>query len=302
MVFPEYLNTGDQVAIIATARKVSKAEIEPALDILRSWGLVPLTSPHIFEEENQFSGTEQQRIEDLQWAINHPEIKAVFCARGGYGTSPLLDSVDYSGLKKYPKWFVGFSDVTALHAQLNVLGMPSIHATMPILFPKKEQQKSVDVLKNVVFGQNPQYTIQPEKGNKIGEAKGKLIGGNLSLLVHLIGTPSCPNWQDAILFIEDLDEYLYHVDRMMVQLERNQVFSKIKGLLVGGLSDMNDNTIPFGKTAEEIVLNRVEKYKIPVAFGFPAGHVEENLPLILGVDALIKVTENNVILNYINTN
>lgn len=298
MVFPEYLNSGDQVAIIATARKVSKAEIKPALDILNFWGLKTLTGSHLFKEENQFSGTEIQRIEDLQWAINHPEIKAVFCARGGYGTSPLLDSIDYSALQKYPKWFIGFSDVTALHAQLNVLGIPSIHATMPILFARDEQKKSVEGLKEIIFGKLPNYSISAEKGNQFGEARGKLIGGNLSLLVHLIGTPSCPDWQNAILFIEDLDEYLYHIDRMIVQLERNQVFSKIKGLIVGGMSDMNDNTIPFGKTAEEIIVNRVEKYKIPVAFGFPAGHVPINLPLILGTDVHFTVSENKVLLNY----
>ena len=298
MVLPDYLQSGDQVAIIATARKVSKTEIQPALDILTSWGLNVLTGVNLFSEYHKFSGTENQRVEDLQWAINHPNLKAVFCARGGYGTSSLLDSLDYSALKKYPKWFVGFSDVTALHAHLNMLGLSSLHATMPILFAKPEQKKSVQDLKEILFGNIPTYSIPSNSRNIKGNAKGKLIGGNLSLLVHLIGTSSCPDWKDAILFIEDLDEYLYHIDRMMVQLERNKVFSKIKGLLVGGMSDMNDNTIPFGKTAEEIVLQRVKKYNIPVAFDFPAGHLDVNLPLILGTKVTLKVSEEKVLLNY----
>lgn len=287
---PSYLKTGDSVAIIATARKISAEELNPALDVLKSWGLVPVLGKHIYSIENQFAGSDAQRTEDLQWALDDTNIKAIIIVRGGYGTLRIIDNIDFAAFKKHPKWVVGYSDITVLHTHLQNIGYQSLHATMPINFFK--HKGATQSLKKALFGEPIEYSIAAHPLNRVGEAEGVLIGGNLSLLYAISGSKSDLNYDNCILFIEDLDEYLYHIDRMMLQLKRSNKLAKLKGLIVGGMSDMKDNTVPFGKTAEEIILDAVKEYDYPVCFQFSAGHIDENYALVMGLSITMKVEVN----------
>ncbi len=289
-MLPPFLQQGDKIAIISTARKVSPEEVSYALKVLESWGLDPICAPNLFAEYHQFAGTDEQRTADLQWALNDPQIKAIICARGGYGTSRIVDNINFSTLAQNPKWLVGFSDVTILHNHLNKLGIPSIHATMPLLFHQEGGELALDTLKASLFGHLQHYEFSAHAFNRNGEAEGQLIGGNLSLLCHGIGSPSEIDTKGKILFIEDLDEYLYHVDRMMVQLKRAGKLESLAGMVVGGLTDMNDNATPFGKTAYEIVQEHTKEYVYPLAFNLPAGHIPDNRALICGAETRLNVT------------
>lgn len=289
MIIPPYLKQGDTIAIIATARKISKEEIEPAVGFLKSKGLKVILGKNLFEIENQFAGTDEQRAEDLQWALNHQDVKAIIIARGGYGTVRLLEHIDFTEFKNHPKWLVGYSDVTALHSAIHQLGIATIHATMPLNFFKHAEatQSLIDNL----FGNTTKIDIDVNIFNKPGAATGLLVGGNLSLLYALSGTTYDIDTTNKILFIEDLDEYLYHIDRMMMQLKLSGKLKNLKGLIVGGMTDMKDNLIPFGKTAEEIILDAVKDYVFPACFDFPAGHVDRNLALQFGAEVELTVSE-----------
>lgn len=296
MTIPTYLQKGDTVAIIATARKISQGEIQPAVAFLKSYGLSVLLGKNIFAADNQYAGTTQQRTEDLQWAINDPNIKAVIIARGGYGTIKLIEHVDFTEFKKHPKWLVGYSDVTVLHSAIHNLGIASLHATMPINFMKNEE--ATTSLMDSLFGKSNAINVETSSLNKHGNSKATLVGGNLSLLFALNGTTIDLDTTNKILFIEDLDEYLYHIDRMMMQLKLSGKLKSLKGLIVGGMTDMKDNTVPFGKTAEEIILDAVKDYNYPVCFNFPAGHIDRNLALCFGKEVSLTVSTDKVTLNY----
>ncbi|MBK9285210.1 MAG: LD-carboxypeptidase [Sphingobacteriaceae bacterium] len=296
MKTPAFLKKGDTVLIIATARKISEKEIEPAVAELKKWGLKIELGANLFKSRHQFAGTDLQRASDLQWAIDHPVAKAVFIARGGYGTIRILDQVRIKNIKHHLKWFVGFSDVTAIHTELNNKGIPSIHGPMPFNFLK--DKKSLDALHKVLFGIKTNYNVKPNALNRVGKAEGEIVGGNLSLLYALAGTDSDLSTKNKILFLEDLDEYLYHLDRMMMQLKRNGKLKKLKGLIVGGFTEMKDNAIPFGKTAQQIILEAVAEYDYPVCFDFPAGHVKENFPILLGKTIKLEVFKTKVNINY----
>lgn len=286
---PQPLSKGDKVAIVSTARKISKTELEPALVIIKSWGLEPILGTNLFMENHQFSGTTEQRMDDFQNAIDNPEIKAIFCARGGYGTVQLIDSIDFYNFKKKPKWIIGYSDVTVLHNHINKnFGVSTLHATMPINYTTNTKE-ALESLKETLFGALPIYTIEHHELNRSGEAKGELVGGNLSIIYSLTGTSSQLDTKGKVLFLEDLDEYLYHIDRMMLNLKRSGMLTDLKGLIVGGMSDMKDNTVLFGKTAQEIIFDTVKEYQYPVCFDFPAGHINDNRTLIMGseVDLLV---------------
>ncbi len=295
MIIPPYLKKGDAVAIIATARKISRQEIEPAIALLNEQGLQVVLGKNLFETDNQYAGTDVQRAEDLQWALSNKEIKAIIIARGGYGTVRLLENIDFVEFKKKPKWLVGYSDVTVLHSTIHNLGVATLHATMPINFFKNEE--ATQSLINCLFGKETNIAVTPSALNKKGNAKGQLIGGNLSLLYALSGTSYDIDTTNKILFIEDLDEYLYHIDRMMMQLKLSGKLKQLKGLIVGGMTDMRDNSIPFGKTAEEIILDAVKDYNYPVCFDFPAGHIDRNLALFLGKEIELTVNNDEVIFN-----
>ncbi|MEX0996823.1 MAG: LD-carboxypeptidase, partial [Flavobacteriaceae bacterium] len=293
------LKKGDAVTIVSTARKISKDEIQPAIDLLKSWGLIPVLGKTIGAEENQFAGSDTFRESDFQSMLDNPEIKAIWCARGGYGTVRILDRLDFSEYKKSPKWIVGYSDVTVLHSHLHNLGYETLHAPMPVDVAKQSDE-AVSCLKKTLFGE--ELTINYDSRDtrsRPGIGVGQLVGGNLSILYSLCGSASAIDTKGKILFIEDLDEYLYHIDRMMQNLKRNGYFEELAGLIVGGMDDMRDNTKafgfktdnPFGKTAKEIIDEVVSDYDFPVCFDFPAGHTNDNRALILGREVELIVSD-----------
>lgn len=295
---PQALKIGDKISIISTARKISLEEVQPAINLLTEWGLEVVLGENLFAEDHQFAGTKVQRLADLQQALNNGEIKAIFCARGGYGTVQLIDEIDFSDFKKHPKWIVGYSDVTVLHNHINQhFGIATLHATMPINF-KTNTKAALQSLKDALFGNTLNYQCVCHAYNRLGEAKGELVGGNLSILYSLTGTASQINTEGKILFLEDLDEYLYHIDRMMQNLKRAGMLHGLKGLLIGGMTDMNDNTIPYGYSAIDIIKNIVADYDFPVAFGFPAGHLADNRALIMGEEVVLKVEEGGTTLTF----
>jgi len=288
---PDLLKLTNKVGIISTARKISMEEVRPAMDRLKQWGLEPVLGKHLFSEHHQFAGTADERAADLQEMLDNPEIKAILCARGGYGTVQIIDQIDFTKFMEHPKWVIGYSDVTVLHSHIQRnCEIQSLHATMPINFPKRARDNNAtESLYNALFYGDNEYRIKPHPLNKSGVAHGQLVGGNLSILNSLLGSPSDVNTIGKILFIEDLDEYLYHIDRMMMNMKRNGKFDHIRALLIGGMSDMNDNDIPFGKTAEEIIIDVLGDVNFPVLFNVPAGHIEDNRALIIGGETMVEV-------------
>jgi muramoyltetrapeptide carboxypeptidase len=297
MKCPPFLKAGDKVALIATARKVSIAEMQPGIATLRSRGWQVQEGENLYAAHHQFAGDDRLRLHDLQRALDDPEIRAIFIARGGYGTMRLLDSLVPEGFMRNPKWVVGYSDVSALHAWVQGHGYASIHGTMPLNFG--HSAAATDALLDVLSGKYPAMNSPAHALDIRGSAKGTLFGGNLSLIYAMQGSKEAQIPQDGILFIEDLDEYLYHIDRMMQSLRRSGMLGRIKGLITGGMSDMKDNAIPFGMSAEEIIYHTVKPYGIPVCFGFSAGHVKDNMPLILGAPVGLSVDEGGTCLQYL---
>ena len=290
MIRPKKLDAKDKIGIIATARKVSRDDLRPCVDLLKSWGFQVVFAPNLFIEYNQFAGTDIQRTDDLQWAIDHPELKAVIVARGGYGTSRIIDMVDFSVLKSYPKWFIGFSDVTVLLNQLFNEGFQSLHAPIALLLSKQGHEKSAGFVKDllcedITYDFNAPFHML----NTVGTVSGEVIGGNLSILHTILGTPSDVDYDGKILFIEDLDEYLYHIDRMMVHLDRAGKLGGLAGIVIGHMSDMNDNAIPFGRSAYEIIYDYCGKYGYPMGFNFSIGHEAANHPVIVGATYVLDV-------------
>ncbi|WP_347159685.1 S66 peptidase family protein [Pontibacter chitinilyticus] len=297
MMIPS-LRSGDKIAILSTARKITTPEIELAIRTFESWGLQVVLGQTIGASYNQFAGDDALRLQDLQQMLDDASIKAVMCARGGYGTTRIIDQVDFTTFLQRPKWLVGFSDVTTLHSHIHTLGLESIHAIMPVLFPKEGTTASIETLRRALFDEELRYTAAPHPFNRSGSATGQLVGGNLSMLHNLTGTRSDIDTAGKILFLEDLDEYLYHIDRMLVHLDRSGKLANLAGLLIGDMSDMRDNAIPFGKTAYEIILEHTGKYDYPVSYGFPVGHEPLNLALICGRQAQLDVSETGVQLAY----
>ena len=293
MIIPEKLKIGDKIGIVSAARKITLEELSPAIKLLGSWGAEIVLGQNLFEENNQFSGTVAQRTADFQSMIDNDTIRAILCARGGYGTVQLIDNINFSSLKKNPKWIIGYSDITVLHSHLNNLGIASLHATMPINFGNNSNE-SLQSLKNSLLGRSNRIECKSHVFNCLGKVDAEIVGGNLSILYSLLGSNSDIDTEGKILFIEDVDEYLYHIDRMMMNLKRNGKFAKLKGLIVGGMNDMNDNKTPFGKSAEEIILEYTKEYNYPICFGFPAGHINDNRCIKLGVKSVLKITENGV--------
>ena len=290
MITPPHLQKGDTVAILATARKNLDDNLKPAIDLLKSWGLNVVIGSSIGLDNNQLAGTDEQRAADFQQQLNNPNIKAIWCVKGGYGTVRMIDLLDFTAFKKNPKWIVGFSDVTVLHNHLNTLGFKSIHGIMPVTVAKATPE-AIETLRIALFGEKLKYEIDPFMMNRPGKATGELVGGNLSILYSLFGSPSAIDCTDKILFIEDLDEYLYHIDRMMINLKRNGCLESIKGIVVGSMTKMKDNDIPWGKNAIEIIEDVTKTYHIPVLYNFPAGHIQDNRALILGDSVTINVNE-----------
>jgi muramoyltetrapeptide carboxypeptidase len=252
----------------------------------------------LFSESHQFAGTDEVRTKALQELLDDNTVQAIICARGGYGTVRIIDTLDFAAFSKHPKWLIGFSDITVLHTHIwQHYGIATIHAAMAFSFqPDRIDEENATTLHAVLFGENSTYSFAPDPHNRAGTAKATLLGGNLSVLYSTLGSPSDLDTKGCILFLEDLDEYLYHIDRMMMNMKRNGKLSNLAGLVIGGMNDMRDNTIPFGKTAHEIIAEHVAEYKYPVAFGFPAGHEKKNLALVFGTEYALEVKDNSCLL------
>ena len=296
MIIPDKLTKGDTVLIIAPARKVELKQLEAAEKLLNDWELKVERSPNLLQQSGIFAGEDASRKSDLQWALNHPYAKAIWCFRGGYGTVRLIEGLNPTGFLNNPKWLIGFSDVTVLHSFSNIiLNTATIHATMPI----NVIENTIDTLtslKQALFSTSMHHSWSNTKNNRLGEAEAEIVGGNLAVLTSLLGTNYQPDFEGKILFIEEIDEYLYNIDRMCWQLKFAGVFNHIKGLVVGHFSKIKDNKIPFGMTIEEIVLEKVKEFDFPIAFGFPSGHENENQSLLFGVKTKFFVRNNKSIL------
>lgn len=289
MLKPPYLNPGDKVGIAATARKISLAEIQYAVNTLTKWGFEVVLPEDLYSEYHQFAGTDAERAAVLQRLLDNPEIKAVICARGGYGSIRIVDLLDWQQFANHPKWIVGYSDITVLHGHINqTLGIASLHATMAFnITAEEERQAAIASLKDALLGKPIVHSLPAHPLNREGNASGVVVGGNLSVLYSMMGSVSFPDTDGKILFLEDLDEYLYHIDRMMMGLKRAGKLTNLAALVVGGMTDMRDNAIPFGKTAEQIIYDSVKEYNYPLYFGLQAGHITNNLALPMGVAATI---------------
>lgn len=295
---PEKLGIGDTVGLLSTARKTKPSELKSAIELVDKWGLKSVIGKSIGAEKNQFAGSDELRIQDFQNMLDDPTIKAIWCTRGGYGTVRILDNLDFTKFKENPKWIIGYSDITAMHSHIHNMGIESLHAQIAVNIENKSAAAS-ESIKRVLFGESYQINVTVKnKLSKPGIAIGQLVGGNLSLLYSLCGSESAINTDGKILFIEDLDEYLYNIDRMMINLKRNGMLDNLSGLIVGGLTDMNDNAVPFGKTAEEIIYDAVKDYDYPICFNFPAGHIIDNRALILGRNTTLEVENNKVTLKF----
>jgi len=248
---------------------------------------------NIFCKNEQFAGTDIERASDLQMMVNDNSIKAILCTRGGYGTARIIDLIDFTNLFTHPKWIIGYSDITVLHTHINKLGLASLHATMPINF-NTNTSNSLQSMHNCLFKQHQKITSPTYHLNKNGNVNAEIVGGNLSVIYSLLGSKSEIDTVGKILFLEDLDEYLYHIDRMVLNLKRNNKFSQLKGLIVGAMHDMHDNTISFGKSANEIIHEHTKDYNFPTCFNFPAGHISNNTSLILGKNSELEINNNNV--------
>lgn len=286
-----FLKTGDTIGIAAPARKISKQELQKSIEIIEENGYKVFLSPNLFNQNNQFSGTDLERASDFNLLLNNPEVKAILCARGGYGSLRIIDLINWNLFNNNPKIIAGFSDITVLHSHINLaLNQQSLHSTMPINMAKTDnpfQEINNKSFFNALAGKKISYTLGSSILNTSAFIEGKLIGGNLSVLYSMMGSKSFEINEDVILFIEDLDEYLYHVDRMMMGLSRMKGAENIKAILVGSFTEMKDNTIPFGKSANEIIAEHAQRLKIPIIFNFPAGHDQLNQAFFLGKKARI---------------
>jgi muramoyltetrapeptide carboxypeptidase len=292
-----YLQKGDKVAITCPAKKLP-IPMTDAINLLTSWGLEVVLGETVTASYNQFAGDDKLRAKDMQRFINDESIKAIIAARGGYGTIRMVDMVDFSALHKHPKWLVGFSDITLLHSHIIAnYSLPCIHGQMPLNIPDASAY-SLETLRMALFGEELSYQIDANPLNRAGEAQGILIGGNLSLLIAIARSVSDLDYTGKILFIEDVGEYLYAVDRMLRSLKRAGKLKNLAGLIIGGFTDIKDNDIPFGQTIPEMVMDVVSEYNYPVCFGFPAGHVSNNCSLILGKKLNLSVKTQRVSISY----
>lgn len=292
MKIPPYLQKGDTVAILATARKNIDDNLKPAIDLLHNWGLEVVVGKTIGLDDNQLAGTDAQRAEDFQEQLDNPNIKAIWCVKGGYGTVRIIDLIDFTKFKQNPKWIIGFSDVTVIHSYLNKLNIASIHGAMPITVAKATPE-TIESLRKALFGESLDYEIPFEPTNKLGNAKGEIVGGNLSILYSLMGSNAQIDCKGKILFIEDIDEYLYHIDRMMMSLKRCGCFDDLNGLIVGGMTKMRDNDIPWGKNANQIIEDITKEYSFPILYNFPAGHFHDNRALIFGKQVSLELNKES---------
>lgn len=295
---PAFLSPGDEVAIIAIGKKVEEKDIYPAVEIITGWGLKVRLGKNIFKSHLIFAGSDSERLSDLQEMIDDKDVKAIFCARGGYGATRIIDGLDFSSLAQGPKWLIGFSDITALLTLGTEKNFFPLHALMPFQFKLPEYEKSVKSIRNALFGENHSISSAPNILNKVGKVKAPVTGGNITMLTHVIGTASDFNARGKILLLEEVEEYLYRLDRLMVHLKRAGKLDGLAGVIVGHMTYMLDNGSPYGKDAMEIIHEHVSDLGIPVCFGFPAGHEPDNLAIPFGIPADFEVNENGAVLKF----
>jgi len=292
--FPEFLNRGDKIAVVAPARKISLLEIQPFIQLAEKQGFEVVYTPGLFEIENQFAGNDEHRAAEFQYWLDHRDVKAIISARGGYGTGRIIDRIDFTKFAMHPKWLIGFSDFTVVHNHINSLfDIATLHAIMPVYAKSgslPEVLQSFEWMFDILKGKIPQYTMPEHELSNKGNCEGILVGGNLSVIYSMMGSESELDTAGCILFLEDLDEYLYHVDRMMLCLKRAGKLNNINGMIVGHMNSMHDNAIPFGKSVEEIIKEQASLKPIPIYFGFDGGHLNPNLPLIFG--SQVKIEDN----------
>jgi muramoyltetrapeptide carboxypeptidase len=301
MIRPHFLKTGDKVAIVSPSGAIDPELIDGAADLLKSWGFCPVLGKYAKGRCGRFSGTDEQRLSDLQWAMDDPSIRAILCGRGGYGTVRIVDKLDFSKFAESPKWMIGFSDITILHWAFCAHGFQSLHAVMAKAMCHYETNMgSVEAMREILMGDMSEiYNMPSHKLNRNGQASGTLFGGNLSVLYGLRGTSIDVAQKGGILFIEDLAERPYHIDRMMQNLRLSGVLDNISGLIVGRFSDIEEDPLFFGKTVEEIIASAVEGHDYPVLFGFPVGHEDINVPLVHGANISVSVSDEGSEVRYL---
>ena len=299
MIQPPKLNPGDLIYITAPAKITDPKTVFFAKEYLEKKGFKVLVSAHCFGSHNYFSGTDEERMLDLQFGIDHPDVRAILCARGGYGSIRLVDRINWANMLREPKWLIGFSDITVFHHRLNSLGVQSIHGSMPINF-EKNTDEALKTLLGTITGNFTPLVEAPHKSNKAGIAIGNLIGGNLSIVYSMLGTTDQYDFEDAILFLEDVGEHYYQVERMIFALGKAGVFEKIKGLIIGGMTELEDTDPPLGRSIEEIILEQLRFSNMPVIFNFPTGHINDNRAIVFGKKVQLTVGEAEVKINYLN--
>ena len=295
LIQPEHLKSGDTISILAPSGVLNNFDnkITKAINIFKSWGLNVVLGNHIYDKNGHFAGTDKNREKDFQKALDNKNIKAIWCARGGYGAVRIIDKLNFDNYLKNPKWIIGFSDITVIHNKLNFLNSESIHAMMITGFEDIGQNNdSLSKLKNVLFGDSLSYSIASNKNNKTGKSEGIIVGGNLTLIQSTIGSKTELKMKDKILFIEEIGEYAYHIDRMLYSLKRAGYFENCKGLIVGQISDVKKNTTDFGRSINELILDVLDEYNFPILFDFPAGHEKTNFPIILGRKVILDVSRS----------
>ncbi len=297
IIQPPYLKKGDTVAIVAPSGilKNREREVQQAKDLLKNWGLNVVVGDHVFSKAHHFAGTDDERCEDLQKVMDDPKISAIWCARGGYGTVRILDKLDYTKFKEHPKWIIGYSDITALHNQLHNNGFQSLHALMCVSLTKdlSDIKETVDTFKSTLFGKPVSYILEGSSDNKIGKATGPLVGGNLTMLHTMLGSDESLDTSGKILFIEEIGEYKYHIDRMLQSMKRAGYFENLGGLIVGDMTKLRKNTTLWGSSIEQLILDALADYDFPIAFNMPAGHEKDNRALVLGKTVTLDVSKDS---------
>ncbi len=293
MILPSFIKPGKLIRLISPAGKIKEEHVLPAVRWLENQGYKVKLGKHVFSQHFQFAGTDEQRLSDLQEALDDPECAAIICSRGGYGTVRIVDQLNFNNFMEYPKWLVGFSDITILHSCLNNFEVPSIHGVMPRYFFDKDGKptESLTSLMQLITGETVEYTEKHSEYNRYGKVTAELVGGNLSIITSLQGTSYDIDTNGKILFLEDIDEFLYHTDRMIHQLKLSGKLDNLAGLILGDFTDMKDNESPFGRSVHEIILEATSDYSYPVCFDFPAGHDKKNLALLFGRDWTLETSE-----------
>lgn len=295
---PNNLEEGDLIYIVSPAKSIDPESISFAKQLIESWGFTAECSAHTLGEYNYFSGNDIDRAADFQSAIDHPKAKAILCARGGYGCVRIVDELNWSNFEHSPKWLIGFSDITVMHHRAQRLSVMSMHATMPLNFQMNSEQ-ALQTFRSALIGESFSIQAPSHALNKMGSARGRLLGGNLSIIYSLLGTSDTYDFKDSVLFIEDLSEQLYHIDRMLFALKKAGVFDEIKALVIGGMTDLKDTSPSFGMTYEEVILEKVKESSIPICFNFPIGHIDDNRAMIIGETVELEVGPHGASLCYV---